>query len=126
MESLAHDLLPELLRALGNSTHSYAAGVRLSAVNREFCALGARLPLVNEASCEMNVDQLAHVLTMTKELSWDVYDVRDRRIVRVTCDHHLLKFTFSNKPSPTSRWLGVERRLIWSKPWGGAFNVTDL
>ena len=28
MESLSEDLLPELMRALGDSTYSYAAGVR--------------------------------------------------------------------------------------------------
>ena len=61
MESLSEDLLPELVRALGNSTHSYAAGIRVSAVNTALRDLGARLPLVNEASCEMNVDQLVHV-----------------------------------------------------------------
>ena len=101
MDSLSEDLFPELLRALGNSTYSYAAGVRVSAVNAALRDLGARLPLINEASCEMNVDQLVHVFKMTKEFSWDVYDVRDRRIVRVTCDNHLLKFTFPNKPSPS-------------------------
>ena len=46
--------------------------------------------------------------------------MRSSRIVRGTCDNHLLKFTFPNKPSPASRWLDVERRLIWSKPWDGA------
>ena len=123
MDSLSEDLLPELLRAFGNSTHSYAAGVRASGVNTVLRDLGARLPRVDPASCEMNVDQLVHVFKMTKEFSWDVYDVRDRRIVRVTCDNHLLKFTFPNKPSPGSRWLDVERRLIWSKPWDGSSSV---
>ena len=123
MDSLSEDLLPELLSALGNSTHSYATGVRTSAVNTVLRELGARLPCVDQASCEMNVDQLIHVFKMTKEFSWDVYDVRDRRIVRVTCNSHLLKFTFPNKPSPGSRWLEVERRLIWSKPWNGSSSV---
>ena len=40
MESLPEDLLPELLRALGNSTHSYAAGVRVSGVNAALRDLG--------------------------------------------------------------------------------------
>ena len=120
MDSLSEDLLPELLRAFGNSTHSYAAGVRASGVNTAVRDVGARLPRVDQASCEMNVDQLIHVFKMTKEFSWDVYDVRDRRIVRVTCDTHLLKFTFPDKPTPACRWLEVERRLIWSKPWQGA------
>ena len=60
MESLSYDLLPELLRALGDSTHSYPAGVRVGAVNTALRQLGARLPIVNDA-CEMNVDQLINV-----------------------------------------------------------------
>ena len=67
MESLSEDLLPELLRALGNSTHSYAAGVRVSAVNTALRQIGARLPIVNDA-CDMNVDQLVNVTKMTKAL----------------------------------------------------------
>ena len=122
MESLSDDLLPELLRALGDSTYAYSAGIRVSAVNTVLRQLGARLPVVNDV-CEMNLDQLINVTDMTKALSWDVYDVRDRRIVRVTCDNHLLKFTFPNKPSLASRWLDVERRLIWSKPWDGSSSV---
>ena len=81
MDSLSDDLLPELLHALGNSTHSYATGVRISAVNTVLRELGARLPRVDQTSCEMNVDQLVHVFKMTKEFSWDVYDVRDRIVV---------------------------------------------
>ena len=57
MESLSEDLLPELLRALGDSTYSYAAGVRLSAVKCTLREVGARLPIVND-ECETNVDQL--------------------------------------------------------------------
>ena len=49
--------------------------------------------------------------------------MRDRRIVRVSCHKHLLKFTFPDKPTPACRWLEVERRLIWSKPWEGASTV---
>ena len=69
MDSLSDDLLPELLRALGNSTHSYATGVRISAVNTVLRELGSRLPRVDRTSCEMNVDQLVHVFKMTKEFS---------------------------------------------------------
>ena len=61
MESLSDDLLPELMRALGNSTYSYASGVRVSAVNRALREVGARLPTVNGESVRCTLTSFAPI-----------------------------------------------------------------
>lgn len=114
MDSLSDDLLPELLAALGNSAMSYASSVQFSATNTAFHSTGALLPCKGGA-CTLNIDHLVNIMPLTRQYSWDVYDVTSRRIVTVSYDARMCKFTFPNKPINSARWLEADHRLIWFK-----------
>ena len=124
MDALSLDLCEVLHEQLGAHEAGYVASVRLSLTNQLFKHMGAKLPDLGDDRCELSGTALRHVLCAKSSLKMAVFDIRRREIVHIPSDPAMLSFNFIEKPSPSSRFLAQERRVVWCPPGSGGVRLS--